>query len=128
MRAMRLLLPLASIASVQASRMAPASSIYLIASRRWQGRRSTWDVPKRNGLTRRGVAYYQPPTLKQPDLESGESPGDVDAGDKPESTDAECRLPRKGAPGPSGRAMPLFTEKGRPSYSKVELYHVSTCL
>ena len=29
---------------------------------------AAWDVPKRNGLGRVAVVYYQPPTLKQPDL------------------------------------------------------------
>ena len=69
MRAMRLLLPLAYLTTVQAFTNGTClEHLSDSISCRWQRRHSTWDVPKRNGLGRIAVVYYQPPTLKQPDL------------------------------------------------------------
>ena len=45
---------------------------------------ATWDVRNAMASDESASLYYQPPTLKQPDL-GLESPGDVDAGDKASS-------------------------------------------
>ena len=68
MRAMRLL-PLAHIATVKAFTNGTClEHLSDSISCRWQEAVAAWDVPKRNGLGRVAVVYYQPPTLKQPDL------------------------------------------------------------
>jgi len=66
---MRLLLPLASIATGQAFTNGTClEHLSDSISCRWQDAIQTWDASKRNGLGRIAVVYYQPPTLKQPDL------------------------------------------------------------
>ncbi len=66
---LRLLLPLAYIAATQAFTNGTClEHLPDSISCRWSEAVETWDVPKRRGLGRVAVVYYQPPTLKQPDL------------------------------------------------------------
>ena len=66
---MRLLLPLAYITTGKAFTNGTClEHLSDSISCRWQEAVATWDASKRNGLGRIAVVYYQPPTLKQPDL------------------------------------------------------------
>ena len=66
---LRLLLPLAYLTTGQAFTNGTClEHLSDSISCRWNDAVEAWDVPKRNGLGRVAVVYYQPPTLKQPDL------------------------------------------------------------